>query len=197
MAVRNRPLGRSYIPVKRIELVVKLQPGRNRAGNEALRLLSKFLLVITLAKTEDKEAQLMQFLKISVLGPSAGQRRMKKAPERESEDNQELLSFYSMLGIWCAWCLYSSCCCGVNPVKHKLPPITDILYGTAFITRTHAHTYVHTYMLTLTWNRHSQAGKAELDCWIWVHYRSGTASTLANGFFVGVDSAGKSSCEAC
>lgn len=99
MAVRNRPLGRSYIPVKRIELVVKLQPGRNRAGNEALRLLPKFLLVITLAKTEDKEAQLMQFLKISVLGPSAGQRRMKKAPERESEDNQELLSFYSMLGI--------------------------------------------------------------------------------------------------
>lgn len=58
--------------------------------NLSLLLLSNCLLAITLAKTEDKEAQLMDFIQVSFLVPRAGRRRMKKALEEQLEGIQAI-----------------------------------------------------------------------------------------------------------
>ena len=66
------------------ELVTKLQPVRKRARSESLSLSlspllpSAFLLAITLAKTEDKEAQLMEYIKVNLLVLRGGQKKKKK-----------------------------------------------------------------------------------------------------------------------
>ena len=61
------------------ELVTKLQLGRKRARSESLSLSpllpSAFLLAITLAKTEDKEAQLMEYIKVNLLVLRGGQKK--------------------------------------------------------------------------------------------------------------------------
>lgn len=58
--------------------------------NLSLPLLSNFLLAITLAKTEDKETPLMEFIQVSFLVPRAGQRRMKKGLEEQLEGIQAI-----------------------------------------------------------------------------------------------------------
>lgn len=66
--------------------------------NLSLLLLSNFLLAITLAKTEDKEAQLMDFIQVSFLVPRAGRRRMKKALEEQLEGIQAIIELLLYAG---------------------------------------------------------------------------------------------------
>jgi len=53
--------------------------GRELGLDLSLLLLFDFLLAITLAKTEDKETQLMQFIKVSLLVCRAGDKKKEKA----------------------------------------------------------------------------------------------------------------------
>lgn len=70
--------------------------------NPSLLLLSNFLLVIALAKTEDKEAQLMQFIRVSLLGPEQSEEGWRWLQKDDQKISKQLLGFFSMLGSLCA-----------------------------------------------------------------------------------------------